>query len=52
AKPAGDDVVTPATVAAPTYGCTFTKNTTGPDDANSTVGLRQIISLTTPACPS
>jgi len=51
AKPAGDDVVTPATVAATTYGCTHTKNTPGPDDAASTLGLRQIIALTTPACP-
>jgi len=51
AKPAGDDVVTPATVAAPTYGCTHTKNTPGPDDSASTLGLRQIIAATTPACP-
>lgn len=51
AKPAGDDVVTPATVAAPTYGCTFTKNTPGPDDGAGTLGLRQIIAATTPACP-
>ncbi len=33
--PAGDDVTTPATVAAPTYGCTFTDNTLGVDDAGS-----------------
>jgi hypothetical protein len=51
AKPGGDDVVTPATVAATTYGCTFTKNTPGPDDAASTLGLRQIVAATTPACP-
>ncbi len=51
AKPPGDDVVTAATLAAPTYGCTFTKNTPGPDDAASTLGLRQIIAATTPACP-
>jgi hypothetical protein len=50
-KPAGDDVVTPAVVAAPTYGCTHTKNTPGPDDSASTLGLRQIIAATTPACP-
>lgn len=31
-KPAGDDVVTPATVAAPTYGCRFTNNTPSVDD--------------------
>jgi len=50
-KPGGDDVVTAATVAATTYGCTYTKNTPGPDDAASTLGLRQIIAATTPACP-
>lgn len=50
-KPAGDDVVTAAAVAAPTYGCTHTKNTAGPDDSASTIGLRQIIAATTPACP-
>ncbi len=53
-KPAGDDVVTAATVAAPTYGCTFTRNTLGPDDgpANQGVGaLRAGIAGTTPACP-
>jgi hypothetical protein len=52
AKPAGDDVVTPATVAAATYGCTHTKNTPGPDDGAGTLGLRQIIAGTTPACPA
>ena len=54
AKPAGDDVVTAATVAAPTYGCTFTtKNPVapGPDDGTGTLGLRQIIAATTPPCP-
>jgi hypothetical protein len=51
AKPAGDDVVTAATVAAPNYGCTHTKNTPGPDDGAGTLGLRQIIAATTPACP-
>jgi hypothetical protein len=51
AKPAGDDVVTAATVAATTYGCTFTNNTPGPDDSAGTLGLRQIIAATTPACP-
>ena len=35
AKPGGDDVVTAATVAAPTYGCAFTNDTLGPDDANT-----------------
>jgi hypothetical protein len=35
AKPAGDDVITPATVANPAYGCTFTNNTLGVDDVGS-----------------
>lgn len=48
-KPAGDDVVTPATLAAPTYGCTFTKNTPGADDGAGTIGLRQIIAAETAA---
>ncbi len=49
ARPAGDDVVTPATVAAPTYGCAFTKNTVGADDSASTRGLRQIVGAETAA---
>ena len=40
AKPAGDDVVTPATVADDNYGCTFTDNTLGTDDSASTKQLR------------
>lgn len=32
AKPAGDDVTTPAVLAAPTYGCTFTRNTPSAED--------------------
>jgi pimeloyl-ACP methyl ester carboxylesterase len=32
-KPTGDDVMTPATVAAPTYGCTFTRNAPTVDDS-------------------
>ena len=51
-KPAGDDVVTPATVAAPTYGCTFTKNTLGPDESPVTTALRPAILANSPACPS
>ncbi len=49
ARPAGDDVVTPATVAASTYGCTFTQNTTSVDDTAGTRGLRQIIAAETAA---
>jgi hypothetical protein len=52
AKPAGDDVLTAAVVAAPSYGCTFTNNTTGADDVRSTIDLRARIAATTPACPA
>ena len=51
AKPAGDDVVTPATVAAPTYGCTFTKNTLGPDESGATKALRPATVANSLACP-
>lgn len=50
-KPAGDDVLTAATVAAPTYGCTYTRNTLGVDDSASTRQLRGVIAAQTPACP-
>jgi hypothetical protein len=50
-KPTGDDVVTPATVAAPTYGCTYTRNTLGADDSANTRALRGGIAATSPACP-
>ncbi len=51
-KPAGDDVLTAAVVAAPSYGCTFTNNKSGPDDVKSTIDLRTKIAATTPACPA
>ena len=51
-KPAGDDVLTAAVVAAPNYGCTFTNNATGPDDVKSTIDLRARIAATTAACPA
>ena len=51
-KPAGDDVVTAATVAAPTYGCTYTRNTLGPDESGATRALRPGILATTAACPA
>jgi hypothetical protein len=35
-KPEGDDVLTPATVANPQYGCKFTNNTVGVDDGAAT----------------
>ena len=50
AKPAGDDVVTAATVAAPTYGCTFTNNTRGGDESGTTNALRPNIVALAP-CP-
>ena len=46
-KPAGDDVLTAATQAAASYGCTFTNNTGGVDDSATTVGTRALM----PACP-
>jgi hypothetical protein len=50
-KPAGDDVLTPATVASPTYACTHTKNTLGPDDSGTTRALRPAI-LAVASCPA
>ena len=51
-KPAGDDVITPATVAQPTYGCRFTRNTIGADDTASVTQLRALIASTTAPCPA
>lgn len=51
-KPAGDDVITPATVAATTYGCTHTVNAPGPDDNAGTLQLRAGIAGTGGACPA
>lgn len=50
-KPAGDDVVTPATVAASTYGCTFTRNTLGPDESGTTNALRPATVANSAPCP-
>ena len=50
-KPAGDDVVTAATVAAPSYGCTFTKNTLGQDDSAGVRALRAGIAASSAPCP-
>ncbi len=47
-KPAGDDVLTAATVAAAAYGCTHTVNTGGADDGAVTVGTRAFM----PVCPA
>ncbi|NDG41868.1 MAG: alpha/beta hydrolase [Betaproteobacteria bacterium] len=52
AKPGGDDVVTAATVAAPTYGCAYTNNTLGADDSPSFVGaLRPPAVANSATCP-
>ena len=51
-KPAGDDVVTASTVAQPSYGCRFTRNTPGADDSASTLQLRTLIASTTAPCPA
>lgn len=50
-KPAGDDVLDRATVAAPTYGCAYTRNAGGPDDNTVTVGTRAAIAPMLAACP-
>jgi hypothetical protein len=49
--PGGDDVVTPATIAATSYGCTFTKNTLGPDEIKDTREFRPKILAKSP-CPT
>lgn len=47
-KPAGDDVLTPATVADAAYGCAHTDNTVGPFDGGTTGFVRGLM----PACPT
>lgn len=49
-KPAGDDVTTPATVAASSYGCTFTKNTPSAEDYTAPAA-RAAYQANYPACP-
>jgi pimeloyl-ACP methyl ester carboxylesterase len=53
-KPAGDDVLTPAVVAATTYGCTHTNNTLHPlDEATGTTRtLRGLIQQLGQSCPA
>jgi hypothetical protein len=50
AKPAGDDVTTAATVAAPTYGCKFTNNTPSAEDYTPPA-TRAAYQANYPACP-
>lgn len=47
-RPAGDDVMTPSTVADPNYGCAFTNNTMGADDSAGVQQLRGGIALSLP----
>ncbi len=49
-KPAGDDVKTAATVASPTYGCTFTNNTPSAEDYTPPA-TRAAFQANYPACP-
>ncbi len=56
-KPAGDDVLTAATVAAASYGCTHTKNVFHPVDeaaspTNNTRNLRGLITQLGQSCPA
>lgn len=46
-KPAGDDVLDPATVGRANYGCAFTRDTAGPDDPSGLDVLRKAL----PSCP-
>jgi hypothetical protein len=50
AKPAGDDVSTAATLASPTYGCTFTNNTASFEDFTAP-SVRAGFQANYPACP-
>jgi hypothetical protein len=50
-KPADDDVMTPAVVADPAYGCAFTNNTLGPDDVARVAEIRLHLEQTA-ACPA
>jgi hypothetical protein len=49
-KPAGDDVKTAATLASPTYGCKFTKNTPSGEDYTAPA-TRTAFQANYPACP-
>ncbi|HZW12938.1 MAG TPA: alpha/beta hydrolase [Noviherbaspirillum sp.] len=51
-KPAGDDVFTPSTVANPTYGCAFTRNTGTIGDSPVVLSIRELIAPQLAACPS
>ncbi len=46
-KPAGDEVLDPATVSARNYGCAFTRDNTGQDDPDWLNVVRKLL----PSCP-
>ena len=46
-KPAGDDVLTPAVVADPQYGCKFTDNNFTADDGTT---IRNVQTNLVPRC--
>lgn len=52
AKPGGDDVLTAATVAQPTYGCAYTRDAVGGDDSANTKTLRGVIAAQQLSCPA
>ncbi len=49
-KPAGDDVLTPAVIADPKYGCTFTNNTPSAEDFTAPA-TRAAFQSNYPTCP-
>lgn len=51
AKPGGDDVLTATTVAAPTYGCTYTRPAVAGVDSATTVALRGLVAQSGGSCP-
>lgn len=51
-RPAGDDVLSAAAVAAPSYGCTWTRNdVSGPDESAATKALRPPTVANSIPCP-
>lgn len=51
ARPAGDDVITPATVAASSFGCAFTRAPVAGVDSATTLALRGAITQSGARCP-
>ncbi|MEH3086727.1 MAG: alpha/beta hydrolase [Xylophilus ampelinus] len=47
-KPQGDDVATPAVLAASDYGCAYTRDAGGPDDSATVLATRRLM----PSCPA